>query len=342
MKKETLDLLERSYLFPSEENPSHSVDFKIHRMDFPFISRKIFFEHLKDSDQENFERYIFYFILKYIKTWVPKNPDTVERKGEHIFDYLFDFRKEFYHEGVLSTICSGDDTARFNVKLNNSTINVKRFGDCLAFGVSPSNGSGNIHETGFTALEEMTKEKDKIINPFFHRIECSIPLPKEHAEENSSNISFVKINEMLTNSCRHIDWLKPIDSWVHEMILRYQKVSWNSHTPESGVLVGVCADVQIQAMLVHADCRDFQKTSQWRAGNVRLIDENSLTYNFSDAGDLRLVLMAHCGNRRYESVDRYHHTEDEQRKLLLVGSMLYTQLCTMFSVYNATHECVLA
>ncbi|AKM83725.1 MAG: hypothetical protein UR79_C0004G0040 [Candidatus Campbellbacteria bacterium GW2011_GWD1_35_49] len=341
MKKEALDLLERSFLFPSEENDRYSVGLKIHRMGFPFISRQIFFEHINSDKLQNFERYIYYFILKYIKTWVSKNSDTIERKNEDIFQYLFDFRKDFNHEDVFSKICEGDDKVGVEVKINNSNISIKRFGNCLGFKI----GHGNdVHETGFLALEEMTNERDSLIKPFIHRIECSIPLPKEHAEENSSNISFIKIHKMLREALPYVDWAS-IDSWIHEIILQYKEVSWNYPTPEDGVFVGMCANIPIKAMLVHTGCYDFQKTKPWRNGNVSLVHETSLTYNFCEADDLRLVLMAHCGNRRYASFTKHDirlDTEDVQRRLLLVGAMLYTQLCTMFSVYNATHDQVLA
>lgn len=341
MEKEVLNLLERSFLFPSGENPRYSVGLKTHRMEFPFISRQIFFEHANSDKLQDFERYIYHFILRYIKTWVSKNSDTVERKNEDIFQYLFDFRKNFNHEDVFSKICDGNDWVKIEIGLNNSIISIKRFGNCLGLLI----GHGNdIHETGFLALEEMTSERDGLIKPFVHRIECSIPLPKEHAKENSENISFVKIYEMFREALPYVDWA-PIDSWIYEMILQYIEVSWNNPTPEDGVFVGMCANIPIKAMLVHTECRDFQKTKPWRNGNVSLVHETSLTHNFCEADDLRLVLMAHCGNRRYASFTKHDtrlDTEDIQRRLLLVGAMLYNSLCTMFSVYNATHDHVLA
>lgn len=344
MEQEALELLERSFLFPSGENTRHSVGLTIHEMCFPFVSRQVFFEHLKSSEIENFEGYIYNFILKYIKTWIAKNSDTVERKNEDIFQQLFDFREKFNHKDIFSKICDGGDEAEIEIDLNNSKIRVKRFGNCLAFQVRHGGRSSDSHKTGFLALEEMANEKDKTVRPFVHRIECSIPLPKEHAEKNSENISFIKIHEMLREALRYIDWA-PIDSWIYEMILRYKEVSWNDPTPEDGVFVGMCANIPIKAMLMHTECRDFQKTKPWRNGNVSLVHETSLTYNFCEADDLRLVLMAHCGNRRYASFTKHDtrlDTEDIQRRLLLVGAMLHNSLCTMFSVYNATHDHVLA
>jgi len=347
MEKKALELLERSFLFPSGENSRYSVGLEIHRMEFPFISRQIFFEHSNSDKLINFERYIYNFILEYIKTWISKNPDTVERKSEDIFQHLFDFRKRFDHESAFSKICNGDDEVRVGIEINNSEIGIRRFGNCLGFKALHISNS-NVHETGLLALEEMASEKRDTtvkVKPFLHRVECSIPLPKEQAEKNSSNISFLRIYDLLRENCPCVEWAA-VDSWIHEVILQYQEVSWNQPVPEEGICVGVCAGVPIQAVLVHTDGRDYQKTKPWRNGNARLIYENSLTYNFCEAEDLRLLLMAHCGNRRYYSsfnkFDIDLDMDDIQRKLVLVGAILYTQLCTMFSIYNATHDQVLA
>ncbi|OGD68353.1 hypothetical protein A2996_00375 [Candidatus Campbellbacteria bacterium RIFCSPLOWO2_01_FULL_34_15] len=344
MNSRAAELFKRSFLFPSNESPRHEVGLEIHRMDYPFISKQIFWDHKRDEELDSLKSYLPGIILDYLRIWIEDNQATIEKKNIDVWSYLFEFLSGVDFAKIFSNI---QDKHKgyydLSIDINNSFLRIGRYGNCLAFGVHDARG--NIHETGHKAMERVSERNGSHINIFIHNVECSIPLPKKQSEENSQNIFFNNFHHLLAVNCGHVVWDNPHD-YVPRLIENYLLSDWH-RLADDGILIGSLAGVEIHATIVHADQHDFQKTKQWRKGNVSLHEE-SLICNFGYADDLRLVLTAHLGIKSFPAMGMAENCapdfdmEDKQRKLFLAGSVLYTSLCMMFSVHNATNKCVLA
>ncbi|MDD2934880.1 MAG: hypothetical protein PHX25_00200 [Candidatus Pacebacteria bacterium] len=332
MEKEALDLLEMSGLFSLFNN----VGLKTCEMDFPFRTGAIFFENLKNQDEKaDTVRAIKSIVKEYMLNWINENPDFEKKNRNRVLSGIFDFASCFNIDNLLDKICSGEKTAEISVPMNGSFFYIKRFGNCLGFRVLSD--SGNIHNTGVQTILNMCKEKDPCVYKFFHRIECSIPVPMEHRSENSVEVDFCEIFRKLSVSCPCIQW-KPLQSFFSDLTEQYISVTWNDGVTKDGTIVGFKDGVEIHALIIHKEKNDpekpdYRKTKQWRKGNIAFV--GSTKCNFSDGGDLRLLLMAHSGIKNWGDFNISANVSQKQYHLRMVGGTLYTQLCCMLASEEA-------
>ncbi|MBU4480114.1 hypothetical protein KKG48_01555 [Patescibacteria group bacterium] len=318
-------LFKRSRLFPLEGNSFQDVILRVCPMDFPFRSWTIF--HRKDDEKENFSNHILPIIKDYIRVWIDENPSTEKKYIDRIWSGISDLYEKFNPGEIFNKISSGHDWVDIPIGINNSVLRTKRFGNCIGFKVLQGDG---IHKTGFEAMTFMCDDRNCSISPFIHRIECSIPiLSKQHGENNSVDVYFHDIYQQLVDACRSIEW-KTFQEWFPALIEQYQSVDWNTGTIDQGIVVGYQEGVEIQALIVHSDEKEYQQKRQWRKGNVTVTSKGSCNFSYGD--DLRLLLMAHSGLHGHNFFSDFDTTIDiaqSQYCLNGVGAILYVQLCCM-------------
>jgi len=326
MNTQTLELLERSRLFSS----SRDVKQESHRMDFPFRSRTVFFR--EGNEENDFSDNMTMLVKIYMRCCVEKMSNKLDQKEKNInklWESVFSFAEDFDPKQIFQKISFGRDWFDINIGINNSILRVKRFGNCFGFDVRDRNGDS--HKEGFQIMTEMCNSQEPIIAPFIHRIGCSIPMPKNRGKENSADVDFGFIHNKLQDSCRHIKW-KPAEEWYSDLVKSYITVSQNVSVIDKGVVVGNYEDIEIQAVIIHSENSDYQKTQQWRRGNISIYPKNPLWCNFCEDGDLRLLLMTHSGFKLHNYANDFETTlniAQLQYHLNLAGGVLYTQLCCM-------------
>jgi hypothetical protein len=250
----------------------------------------------------------------------------------------FDFQRDTNLKKVLDRIyVELEHYASIIMPVSNANLVMKRFGDTLGLKLMGNNQNPNdMHVVGTKIFEDLCNRQPRpqlYMGEFLHSIECIIPLPRKHGENNSVSINFAKAFKAVKTACPYIDW-RTTEEFIANIMYGYMRP-----TDEERALAGVSLKsvLHVTAELVHhRGGADRQLSPQWRKGNVERLDEER--YRFLDGQDLCLSLQVECPFPKttfLQAIPVEMKVGKIQDDLRLAGATLYDQLRAMMNnVYS--------
>ncbi len=313
-------LLEKSCFF---DISSHwGVKLKIHEMDYPFLLYHAFFK--TGDDFKDFTNAINRLVFPYMKKWVGDNC-SAEEILEKTKDF-FDFWENLEIEKIFKELNENKGHSEIYISVNNSCLEIKRFGNSIGIQIKSKNSQNEISKTGTATMNCLCKNDYPLIRKFLHRIECIIKPYYVRGSSGSINVDFTKTYALLQKICPFVNWTMPKAS---EIINKYIKLD------EIGVLAGNYHGQKIYLNLIHDNDYTEHKTKQWRRGNVSVnSQDNPNIYNFLSENDIKLSVNVHNGlfpqhTFLLENFDQNQDVSKSQVQLYHASSVIYTQLCAM-------------
>lgn len=340
--------ISRSELLEARILSNQSSNFKVGyavelEEEYPFYISNVFFRHDKTHENmlERFGSVLIWNIREYIYGWAEY---TRKKEGgiwdERVFfNEAFSFCKSIDIENIFSKIESGENPAKVKIQAAATTMQIKRFGDCLGIKITGLQKDSD-HRAGLAVAKTMIRERANRVSlfEFFSKIENSIHLPGAGRTDNEYWIvDFAWIFEKFNKYLPDIVWDSEINSLLEKIIQGYKDIQ------RDGVKVGSYYGLPLYFKLSHLDAVDKKKdighdnyyyptnARIWREGNVHRNSNEKNPFAFRDSQELNLVIIVN-NSLPWEldpTIDISSENHDEQFKIRDVGAMIYTQLCIM-------------
>ena len=281
-----------------------------------------------DEDLEYFESQIKFFLKDYLLNWARKKEET-----EKDFDSLgfgseaISFFNGFNRKELFDKIATGTDHSEIKVEPNNTIFKVKRFGDILGLGIKSA--SGNPHKSDMATLSRMCYREDpntQMVSELRDRIKVSISFAGICPDGEFGSDFFDKLRIALP----YVSWRT--DFRIDDFIERYKKVD------DSDFIVGSYRGFNILMDLVHGDAKDEQDIKHVRHYNkdeARIlrranVDGSGDKYHFKSRRDLVITFTLKSSLSNFMGgMDINFDAHEEQYRLVRVGSIFSSQLCSM-------------
>jgi len=322
MDEKVLALLEKSRIFsPFSRAPKARV--LIEELD----DYRFFICHCFGSNGDSFRVNIRELLSRYIGAWAkildedPKKEFNWKQYSQNVFGFFDDFD----WDAIYKTIESGKNTFTFDIKANKSQIQIKRFGNILAFDIL-KNGE-NEHRTGLNALKALCRAEDpgnnQGIYELIHKISVSISMAGQDSGSHKYIFDLTQVFEQLKVALSKAAW-----SFDEKQLIE------NYLNKDHDYVVGEIFGFRIYAALIHEEKgpgnSDFTQSARiWRNGNVKHIKEGE--YQFEHGSDILLKLTIKSSLpdsfMDYPEPDTKFHSE--QFRLAEVAAIFIVQLCAM-------------
>jgi len=319
MEEKLLALLEKSRIF-SPHSHSHKAKVSIEELD----DYRFFICNCFGGDELRFGFAVKELLSRYIKSWaeiLDKNPKN-EFNWKEYSQNVFGFFDHFDWDAIYKTIEPGKSTFTFDIKTNKSQIQIKRFGDILAFNLL-KNGD-NEHKTGFNALKALCRAENpgnnQGIYELIHKVNVSLSMPCQDTGSNKYLFDFDQIFEQLKMALPETEWSFDANQLIENYIN-------NECRP---ITVGDFLGFKIYAALVHEEYRDSARI--WRKGNVQHVKNSK--YHFEYAADVVMLLTIKSSLPESFMINSDLDSEfhSEQFRLAEVAAIFVLRLCSIRNI----------
>jgi hypothetical protein len=297
--------------------PDRGMEAVVQRMEYPFLLHEIFIPGCSAQDEaKSIKDQLLPAIYFYMENWLPLALDK-GKKIQDVYRHFFDFPLDFEVEKVYLKVVQGKEYCDIHVLLNNSSLQVKRFGNCLGIRIVSENSKKDPHGTGTAILEQFTKNTSSPVANFWHSADFIVPLLRRHREPFSVIIDLDETYIRLVKSCPFVKWI-PFPEFAKII---------DAYKTKKSVLAGKCQGISIMAEFIHYTNDEIVKSEVYRRGNVRNFEDFLVTFSRGD--DLCLKITANSGlpkNSFSTNVALDLDVSNLQSVLKDVASMLYFQL----------------
>lgn len=327
MDEKLLALLEKSRIFsPYSHAPKAKVS--IEELD----EYRFFICNCFGSDGQSFKMNIRELLSRYIKSWAeildedPKKEFNWKEYSQNVFGF-FD---HFDWEAIYKTIEPGKSTFTFDIKANKSRIQIRRFGNILAFNLL-KNGDSE-HKTGLNALKALCRAEDpgnnQGIYELIHRVNVSFSMPCQDKGSQKYLFDFDQIFEQLKVALPKAEWSLDASQLI-ENYLNDER----GYPLEIGNLLGF----KIYAALIHEEKgpanSDYREGVRiWRKGNVRHVKNGKYHFEYASDVAMLLTIKSSLPDRFVTNPDLDAKFHGEQFRLAEVAAIFIAQLCSMQAI----------